>query len=363
MDAEQVLAFRFARSGLVARSPDLAAAAACPASDFYRDGALLALAARSESLTAERYARAVDEGEVVVTAHAVRGAIHTLAPADLPVYGRALIPSEEDELQAQLGSQVQRLAVEEGVAVRDALEEVTAATEAALRGGRPLNRNELHEALRRSVRAAFLPWCQSCRSHHVAPMLWRYATVAASARLDSARRYLLAAVGEDSPGAEAVRRFLTFYGPATVADFADWAGVSKSHARHLWEPVEGELAEVVLGRRRTWLLGRDAGELDSPRTAEGVRLIPPGDPYLQRPNRALLAPAAELRRRLFRPVASPGVVLQDGRLAGLWRMKVKGQKAEISVERLGGLDRRELGDEADRLARLRGASDTKLAIA
>ena len=52
MQAEQILAFRLARSGLAARdATDLAAAAACPASDFTRDAALLALAARHEGLT------------------------------------------------------------------------------------------------------------------------------------------------------------------------------------------------------------------------------------------------------------------------------------------------------------------------
>jgi hypothetical protein len=102
--------------------------------------------------------------------------------------------------------------------------------------------------------------------------------------------------------------------------------------------------------------------LDSPPRAEGVRLIPPGDPYLQKPNRPLLAPAAELRRRLFRPVASPGAVLKGGRLAGLWRVRAKGEKAEIAVERLGNLTRGDLAEEVQRVAEVRGASDAVLAL-
>ena len=148
MDAERILAFRLARSGLAARSvAGLAEAAACPASDFTRDAALLALSARCEGVSRERYERATDAG---------------------------------------------------------------------------------------------------------------------------------AEVGEAPPGAEAVRRFLGFYGPASAGDFADWAGVAKSHAEHLWREVEGELSEVAVGKQRLWLLARDAGRLDSPPRAEGVRLIPPG---------------------------------------------------------------------------------------
>ena len=58
LDADQVLAFRLARSGLAARdAAGLAAAAACPASDFSRDAALLALAARSDDVTREALRR------------------------------------------------------------------------------------------------------------------------------------------------------------------------------------------------------------------------------------------------------------------------------------------------------------------
>jgi len=111
-----------------------------------------------------------------------------------------------------------------------------------------------------------------------------------------------------------------------------------------------------------WLLREDAGDLGSARQAKGTRLIPPGDPYLQKPNRPLLAPEAEVRKRLFRPVASPGAVLEDGRLAGLWRVKAKGKKAEITVEKLGRIARTDLEDEAQRVADLRGASEAVLAL-
>ena len=89
VDAEQILAFRLARSGLAGRDAGtLAEAAACPASDFSRDAALLALAARHEGLTRKGYDEAIDGGHLVI-AHVVRGAIHAVAPDDLSLYGRA----------------------------------------------------------------------------------------------------------------------------------------------------------------------------------------------------------------------------------------------------------------------------------
>jgi hypothetical protein len=351
VDADQVLAFRLARSGLAARSArDLATAAACPASDFSRDAALLALAARADGVTREAYDAAVDAGDLVV-AHVIRGAIHALAPEDFALYGRALVARDDAELAAQLGEQVRRLAREKGFAVGDALDEVAAATKDALARGRRLDKAALHEALRERVRDELMPWCKGCRSHHVAPMLWRFATVKAGVRLDAERRYVAGRPGRAPRASDAVRRFLGFYGPGTPAGFAEWAGLAKPHAQRLWDEVAGEVVEAGPGH----LLRSDLRELESPPDARGVRLLPPGDPYLQKPNRPLLAPEGDVRKRLFRPVASPGAVLRDGRLAGLWRAKAKGRRLEISVERLGRLARRDVEDEAARLAALRGA--------
>ena len=362
MQAEQILAFRLARSGLAARdASSLAEAAACPASDYSHDAALLALAARVEGVTRERFDAAIDGGELVVT-YAIRGAIHALAPQDFALYGRALIARDDDELGQQLGRQIQRLAVEVGFAPTDALDEVAEATKDALAGGRALGKNDLHHALRKRVRADLMPWCKGCRSHHVAPMLWRYGGVKAGARLDSERCYVLGKPGRAPAAGEAVRRFLHFYAPATSTDFAAWAGLAKPHAQRLWAQVEGDLDEVSVGKRKAWVLSDDAAMLDSPPAAEGIRLIPPGDPYLQKPNRTPLTPEDELRKRLFRPVASPGAVLKDGRLSGLWRVKAKGRRAQITVERLGRVAREDLEQEAQRISDLRGASELVLVV-
>jgi hypothetical protein len=56
-------------------------------------------------------------------------------------------------------------------------------------------------------------------------------------------------------------------------------------------------------------------------------------------------------------------VLKDGRLAGLWRVKAKGRKAELTVEKLGRLARRDLEQEAERVAELRGAAEAALVVA
>ncbi len=351
-----------AAAGWRAGAPaDLADAARCPASDFARDAALLAVAARVEDITRDGYDDAVDGGSLVL-GHAVRCALHAHHPDDAALYGPALISPVDDELAAEMGGAVPGLLEQAGIAATDALAEVTAAIADALAGGMALSKDELHDAMRERVQAALLPWCPSCKSHHVAGNLWRCAARQAGTRLDIDRRYLLLEHGRVPAEGEAVRRFLRFYGPGTPADFAPWAGMTGRHAKRIWAGVADELVEVRAAGAKAWLLAEDEAELASPPAAEGVRLLPPGDPYLQKPNRLLLAPDDVLRRDLFRAVGSPGVVLRDGRLAGSWKAKLTRGTLELRVRKLGRLARASVAEEAERLAALRGAAGVTLVL-
>jgi uncharacterized protein YcaQ len=107
--------------------------------------------------------------------------------------------------------------------------------------------------------------------------------VKAGVRLDSVRRYMMAEPGRTPPASEALRRFLGFYGPAKPGDFADWAGLAKPHAERLWAEAAGDLAEVGVGKGKGWLMSDDMVALESPPAAEGLRLIPPGDPICRSP--------------------------------------------------------------------------------
>ena len=120
-----------------------------------------------------------------------------------------------------------------------------------------------------------MPWCKGSKLSHVAPMLWRYATVKVGARLDSERRYVAGKPGRAPAASEAVRRYLGFYGPGTPGEFAEWAGLAKPHAKRLWAEVEDDLVEESIGKRAGWILGADSEALKKPPKARGVRLIPP----------------------------------------------------------------------------------------
>ena len=358
MKAEQVLRFRLERHGLAERA-DLspAEAASCPASAFSRDSALLALAARTTDLSRGDYEDAVDSGALVL-APTLRAAVHVQSPDDFALVGRALIATDDDEIATQLGAHFKRLVKATGIRPSEALEEVAEATTVALPAGRSLTKDELHEELRARVRPELQPWCKGCGSHHVAPMLWRFAAVLAGARRDATGRYLIGRPkpkGKPDP-ANAVRLFLRFHGPATPGHFATWSGTPRPMADRLWARVDPELAEVAREEGAAWLLRGDLEDLEAPPRAEGVRLLPPSDPYLSQPDRETLVPDPGLRKRLFRPVASPGAVLVDGRIRGIWKVRARGMRSVFEIEELGRVPRLGLGDEAERVAALRGSS-------
>ncbi len=248
------------------------------------------------------------------------------------------------------------------IAPTEALAEVAEAIRGTLAHGRALDRTGLHDGLRERVRDELLPWCKGCKSHHVAPMLWRYAGVAAGMRMDSERRFRAGRPGRRRKGADLARAYVRFYGPAEVKGFSAWAGLAPAQGRRLWDAITDELVEVEWSGGRGWIADRDRKGLDSPPQASGTRLIPPRDPYLQQADRETLVADAAVRKRLFRAVASPGAVLRDGALAGTWKARARGDRAAIEVERLAPLDRDQLERECARVATLRGADGFELAI-
>jgi hypothetical protein len=362
LDRDQVLAHRLARHGLDRRRRvGLARAAACPASDFQRDSALLALAARAQTVTRETYAAAIDSGDLVL-AFSLRAAIHALDPADLSLYGRTTVSTDDSELGRQLGRGAMGALERHSIAPTEALDEVAAATREALANGRRLDRDGLHSELRQRVREQLLPWCKGCQSHHVSPMLWRYAGVVVGMRMDSNRLYRLGRVGRHRKPADLAPAYLRFYGPSDVKGFAAWAGLAPSQARAIWAEIADGLVEATWDGGGGWVAAEDARALESPPQATGTRLIPPRDPCLQQPDRETLVPDGAVRKRLFRAVASPGAVLRDGRLAGMWKVKAAGKASAFDVEAIARLDTDELESECARIARVRASDGFELSL-
>lgn len=141
---------------------------------------------------------------------------------------------------------------------------------------------------------------------------------------------------------ELVRRYLTAFGPATVADMQQWSGVRG-------------LAEVV---ERMSLVSLGNGLLDLPdMTYESdvdvpVRLLPDFDNLvLAYADRSRVLPG-EYRKRVCAGAMVAPTVLVDGTVRGMWKLVLGKKEATLTVtlfETLSRADHAEVAAEAARL--------------
>ena len=342
-----VLARRLAAQGLAARDRSAGqVAASFGLQDSPPQAAATALNARGPDAAA--LGELLERRELVALPNP-RTAIAVLPAADVSTYLTALQPPDERALKAVL-----LRAVPDGDDLEDARDRAVEAVSEAL-DGRTLSRDALHEELRQRLPEALLPWCPGCKSFHarrglltVAALAGRLCIAGREGRQNTFARtdqWIALDPAEDAR-AEFVRRYLHHLGPSTHSDLAAWAGIAPSHAKELWKTVEDELVQVG----KAYMLAPDA-ETEPP-PAMGTRLLGPGDPLLNARDRRNLVPG-DVQKRLFRMIASPGLVLHDGRPAGLWRARKQGRKLALETEWLGPpVDVRE---EGRRLAALRGA--------
>ena len=349
----QALAFRLARHHLAERlgPGGTRSAAVVGLQDTPPGTAGLALAARADVAP-----EALDE---LVLVPSVRGAPLAVAEEDLTLFTAGLEPPDEKSAKALVGNAWKSL---DGITAMEALDRVSEAVRDSLLDG-PLPRDDFHQALRDRLPSELLWWCKGCGSHHVHPSLWRATGV----------RGVLAIVGREGrsavfglppkaqaledPGAELARRFLRAYGPARPKLLADWAGLATSHATALWERA-GRLIRVDLDGTQAWALAEDESALAGAPEAEGVRLLPNLDPMSAARDRELLVSDPAVRKRIWKPIGGPGIVLVSGEVGGLWRPAKKGKKLLITIEALGRLTtsaKSEMAAEAERIAPFRGA--------
>jgi hypothetical protein len=165
-----------------------------------------------------------------------------------------------------------------------------------------------------------------------------------------------------------LRRYLDAFGPATVADFAAWTGITLREAGSIWARAEEELAAVEVEGAEGSVLSANLDELLRARLERPhVRLLPYFDSYLlgHRERRHLVAD--EHRHRVSRAQGwiAP-VLLVDGRVLGVWRHRRERGRLAVEVTPLGRLTRPVVAGiraEAEELRRFLGADDLQVTLA
>jgi DNA glycosylase AlkZ-like len=147
-----------------------------------------------------------------------------------------------------------------------------------------------------------------------------------------------------------VRRYLGGYGPATLPELANWAGLHPGRVEPALERIKLRCFETQDGVE---LLDLPRAPLPDPETPAPVRFLPTWDATLLVHARRTGILPEEHRPKVFntRTPQSVPTFLVDGRVAGTWSYE-KGKIKTKSFGKLDGAARREVREEADRLAEL-----------
>jgi DNA glycosylase AlkZ-like len=359
----EVLAWRLMRQRLDRRAPRDEALGVvreiCGLHAQVMSSAELTLWARVENLQPEAVREALWEHRSLAKTWAMRGTLHLLPSDELPLWVAAL-GVLKPRYHAASWQRYYGLTREEAEAMLAAIAEALydrelTREELAQEVGRLVGSEELGGKLREGFGSLLKP------SAFEGDLLFA-PSVGRNVRFARPDRWLPGWQPAETEAAvrEVVRRYLSAYGPATREEFARWFGTtSPAQAGRLIEGLGEEVAPVEVEGVAAWMLAEHVQEAEEAEPAGVVRLLPAFDQYVvaaPRDREAVLPEA--LKGRVYRQQGwlSP-VLLVDGRMEGVWRHELKGERLVVGIEPFAdqpGWVRRAAEEEGEQLARFVG---------
>ncbi len=115
-------------------------------------------------------------------------------------------------------------------------------------------------------------------------------------------------------------RYFTGHGPATLADFAWWSGLTRSEARHAVHLAQGRLNEETVGGQSHWFAPPST---PSPAPRSRAYLLPAFDEFVvaYADRSAALEHAHRIHVNAGGGILKPTVVV-DGRIVGTWKRRL-----------------------------------------
>jgi hypothetical protein len=281
--------------------------------------------------------RALAERRLVKT-WALRGTLHLLPAADLPMWAAALgtrsFPRPKSWYEYH-GVTAQDMAALEAT-VPEVLsgtpmtrEELAGAV--AERTGRP----QLAERLRSGWGAVLKPMAARAQLAFGPPDGRSVTFVAPAAWLGE-----WTPVEPERAVAELVLAILDGYGPFGLDELTRWTALDRPVLRAAVAALGDELVELDTEGHRGWITTGGAAEVLAAQPSRVVRLLPGFDPYVIGALRQLdrLVPAPQHKRAVSRASGwiSP-VLLDGGRIAGTWTQESTGGRLAVTITPFGRL--------------------------
>jgi hypothetical protein len=301
-----------------------------------------ALGLRLGGATESAVEQAIANGSVIRT-HALRFTWQLVAPEDV----RWMLALVAPRLRARIAARHRQLELDAATIRRS-----NAALEKALRGGQHLTRSELAVALTRArVSSA------GQRLAHLLGCAELDGLICGGARRGKQHTYALLEqrvakrakqLSREESAAELGRRYFQSRGPASVADFSWWSGLSPADARAAIAALGSELVSERVDGQTLWQA--HAAPAAARLVVSNASLLPAFDEYLvgYRDRGAVLEPKHVKRLNAGGGMLGPCIVLR-GRVVGGWRRELG--RSHVAVE----LDLFEPATRAERSAIVRAA--------
>ncbi|HET7112640.1 MAG TPA: winged helix DNA-binding domain-containing protein, partial [Pyrinomonadaceae bacterium] len=312
-----------------------------------------ALALRMREATNAAVEAAFNRGEIVRT-HLLRPTWHFVAPDDI----RWLLQLTAPRVNLRCGSTYRRYELDPPVFKRS-----TRAITNALKGGTHLTRSELKAVLSRAGVVAD----DTVRLGHILLRAELDGVVCSGPRRGNQFTYALLeervtagkVLTRDEALAELTRRYFTSHGPATLADFIWWSGLTTDDARGGVALLDREIEQTQLERTIYWT----PNSAPNPKHSRGsnvphanAHLLPAYDEYnVAYKNRQVVF--EDGASRMTSAAALGPVVAINGKIVGTWKATFGAHSVKIAVDPAITINRQQkaaIGAAAERYAAFLG---------
>jgi hypothetical protein len=307
--------------------------------------ALWAIGLRLRSATVADVERAISDGKIVRT-WPMRGTLHFVPPED----ARWRLKLSASRILARDGRRLEQLGLDEEV-----MERCKELFYDALRGHKRFSRPEMMTLLEEAGIST-----GSQRGYHILWYLSQSGLICPGPMREKQQTFVLLdewvpysrELSREESLAELARRYFASHGPATVHDFAWWAGLTVTEARSGLEATMPELVSEKIDGKEYWTTGGAPGH--TARDGSSVHLLPAFDEYLlgYKDRGAVLAVDEAQRvvpgkNGIFLPT-----IVVGGRVVGTWKRKLKKNSVDITLSPFSPLD--DPGERAIEAARSYG---------
>ena len=294
---------------------------AVQAQDFH--GAKWALALRMRKATNASVEEAFNRGEIVRT-HLLRPTWHFIAPDDI----RWLLQLSGPRVNQRCTGTYRKYELDAAIFKR-----TNRAITKALEGGKHRTRTELKAALNRAGAAAD----DGVRLAHILLRAELDGVVCSGPRRGNQFTYALLdervpqgkQFGRDEALAELTRRYFTSHGPATLADYVWWSGLTTNDARRGIAMLDRELDEFHVEGTAYWSSNKSKRAENPPVEAH---LLPAYDEYnVAYKNRQHVFDQSAVSQITTWGALGPTVIV-NGRIVAIWKATLVRNAIDINVE-------------------------------